>query len=87
MNDIRDFSQPAGKEVFLNRLDAAMRKRIVERLRLLSDNSFALPYKKIKDRDKTYSIRVGDYRIIYPIRGNEIRVLRIDKQSRVYDRI
>jgi len=72
---------------FLDRLDAAMRKRIVERLRLLSDNPFALPYKKIKDRDKTYSIRVGDYRIIYSVRGHEIRVLRIDKRERIYDRM
>ena len=72
---------------FLDKLDAATRKRIAGRLRLLSDNPFALPYKKIRDRDKTYSIRVGDYRIIYSVKGNEVRILRIDKRERIYDRL
>jgi mRNA interferase RelE/StbE len=72
---------------FLDRLDAATRNRIVEKLRLLSDNPFALPYKKIKDRENTYRVRIGDFRIIYTVRGNEIRVLRIDKRERVYDRL
>ena len=34
-------------------------------LRLLSNNPFALPYKKNKDRDKTYSVRVSDYKVIF----------------------
>lgn len=72
---------------FLDRLDAVTRSRIVEKLKLLTENPFALPYKKVKDRDKTYSVRVGSYRIIYSIREKEIRILRINKRERVYDRL
>ncbi|WP_290596660.1 MULTISPECIES: type II toxin-antitoxin system RelE family toxin [unclassified Archaeoglobus] len=72
---------------FLDRLDVTTRSRIAEKLKLLSDNPFALPYKKIKDRENTYRIRIGDFRVIYVVRGNEIRVLKIDKRERVYDRL
>ena len=72
---------------FLGRLDATTRNRIVKKLKLLSENPFALPYKKIKGRDATYRIGIGDYRVIYSVRGNEVRILRIDKRERVYDRL
>ena len=72
---------------FLDKLDAATRKRIVEKLKFLADNPFTLPYKKVKDREKTYIVRVGGYRVIYSVRGKEVRILRIDKRERVYDRI
>ncbi len=47
---------------FLDSIDEATRDRIAEKLKLLADNPFALPYKKIRGRDATYRIRVGDYR-------------------------
>jgi len=72
---------------FLDRLDAATRSRVVEKIRLLAENPFALPYKKIKGRDRTYSVRTGGYRIIYSVRDSEVRILRIDKRERVYDRL
>jgi mRNA interferase RelE/StbE len=70
---------------FLDRIDEATRNRIVEKLKLLAENPFALPYKKIKDRESTYRIRIGGFRVIYAVRGKEIRVLKIDKRERVYD--
>ena len=66
---------------FLDKLDAAARSRIVEKIKLLAENSFALPYKKIKGRDRTYSVRIGGYRIIYSVRNSEVRILRIDKRE------
>ncbi len=72
---------------FLDRLDKSTRDRIVEKLKLLTDTPFALPYKKIKGRDNTYRIRIGDFRVIYSVRGHEIRILKIDKRERVYDRL
>jgi mRNA interferase RelE/StbE len=69
---------------FLERLDESTKNRIKEKLRLLADNPFALPYKKVKGRDKTYRIRVGEYRVIYTVRGYEVRILKIDKRERVY---
>ncbi len=72
---------------FLDSIDEATRDRIMEKLKLLADNPFALPYKKIKGRDATYRIRVGDYRVIYSVRGYEVRILKIDKRERIYDRL
>ncbi|ADC66631.1 plasmid stabilization system [Ferroglobus placidus DSM 10642] len=71
---------------FLDSLDESNRERIKEKLRLLVENPFSLPYKKIKGRESTYRIRVGNFRIIYSIRGREIRILKIDKRERIYDR-
>jgi len=72
---------------FLGSLDKVNRERIREKLRVLRVNPFSIPYKKIKGRENTYGIRMGDFRIIYSVRGDEIRVLRIDKRERVYDRL
>ncbi|WP_456478810.1 type II toxin-antitoxin system RelE family toxin [Geoglobus ahangari] len=71
---------------FLDSLDESNRERIKEKLRLLAENPFSLPYKKIKGRENTYRIRVGDFRVIYSLRGGEIRILKIDKRERVYER-
>jgi len=72
---------------FLDRADRVTRMRIVEKLKLLAENPFVLPYKKIKSREATYRISIGDYRVIYSVKGNEVRILRIDKRERVYDRL
>ena len=72
---------------FLDRTDKVTRSRIVEKLKLLVENPFTLPYKKIKGRDATYRIGIGDFRVIYAVRGKEIRILRIDKRERIYDRL
>jgi len=71
----------------LDSLDEVNRERIKEKLRALRANPFSIPYRKIKGRDNTYRIRVGDFRVIYSVRGNEIRVLKIDRRERVYDRL
>ncbi|MEM3762073.1 MAG: type II toxin-antitoxin system RelE/ParE family toxin [Archaeoglobaceae archaeon] len=72
---------------FLQKLDVETRARIKEKLIKLSENPFSIPYKKIKGRENTYSIRVGKYRIIYTLRREEIWILKIDKRERVYERI
>ena len=72
---------------FLEKLDENTRERIKEKIKLLADNPFALPYRKIRGRENTYRIRIGDYRVIYSVRGHEVRILKIDKRERIYDRI
>ena len=49
---------------FLDKLDETTRVRIVEKLKLLSVNPFALPYEKVLGRESTYRIRIGDFRVI-----------------------
>jgi len=69
---------------FLKNLDKEDKYRIVEKLKLLENSPFSLPYKKIKGRENTYRIRIGDFRAIYSIRGNEIRVLKIGLRKGIY---
>ncbi|MFZ3166997.1 MAG: type II toxin-antitoxin system RelE/ParE family toxin [Candidatus Methanoperedens sp.] len=69
---------------FLKNLDKEDKYRIVEKLKLLENGPFSLPYKKIKGRENTYRIRIGDFRAIYSIRGNEIRVLKIGLRKGIY---
>jgi len=72
---------------FLRKLKKDERERILRRLRALEVD----PYlgRKLKGRENTYSLRVGDFRIIYEIHLDirEIWVLKIDKRERVYDRL
>ncbi len=60
-----------------------MKDKTVKKLKLLTDNPFAFPYKKIKGRDNTYRIRIGDFRVIYSVRGLEIRILINVKESTI----
>ncbi|CAG0964546.1 hypothetical protein METP3_01053 [Methanosarcinales archaeon] len=69
---------------FLKNLDKENKDRIVEKLKLLENGPFSLPYKKIKGRENTYRIRIGDFRVIYSVRGNEIRVLKIGLRKGIY---
>jgi len=72
---------------FIQKLNEDERSRILKRLKALEVDPFL--GKKLKGRDNTYSLRVGKYRIIYELHTDldEIWVLKIDKRSRVYDRI
>ncbi len=72
---------------FIQKLNEDERARILKRLKALEVDPFL--GKMLKGRDNTYSLRVGKYRIIYELHTdlNEIWVLKIDKRSRVYDRI
>ncbi len=71
---------------FLKNLGKENKHRIVEKLKLLEDNPFSLPYRKIKGRENTCRIRIGDLRVIYSISGTEIRVLKIGRREGVYKR-
>jgi mRNA interferase RelE/StbE len=70
---------------FLERLDPALRSRIVEHLRELSDS----PQQKGERlmQSPFWRLRVGDYRAIYEIHrdGSTVIVLFIGQRRDVYD--
>lgn len=72
---------------FLKNLDNENKNRIIEKLKLLENGPFSLPYKKIKGRENTYRIRSGDFRVIYSIHKNEIRVLKIGHRKGIYKKL
>jgi mRNA interferase RelE/StbE len=59
----------------LGDLPQKQRERLISAIRLLVDEPRPSGVKKLKGYDKTYRIRVGDYRIIYKIEDQEKLIL------------
>jgi mRNA interferase RelE/StbE len=70
----------------LEELAKAQRDRIRERIRELAANPRPQGSIKLKGEDDLYRIRVGDYRVIYTIRDDEliVLVLRVGYRREVY---
>jgi len=73
----------------LDALDLSLRKRIIERILLLTDNPRISGAKKLTSSQNTWRIRVGSWRIIYEIddKNKEVKVYRIKHRSIVYRKI
>jgi mRNA interferase RelE/StbE len=69
-------------------LDKATHNKILESLPLLEVNPFAeiLQFKKLRGQKSLYRIRIGNYRVVYEVRGAEliIVVIRIGHRKDVY---
>ena len=80
------FSNDAEKT--LRKLDKPMIKRIFKALDLLSNDPFEAPnIKKMKgSEDQVFRLRVGNYRIIYEVKDNEliIFIVRIGPRGDIY---
>lgn len=80
------FTKSARKE--FNALSAGIREKVLEVLTFLSHNPFSefLRVKKLKGATSLYRIRVGDYRVVYEIRGNilTIIIIKIGHRREVY---
>ena len=59
----------------LDDLPKKQRERLISAIRLLADEPRPSGVKKLKGYDKTYRIRVGDYRVIYNIEDQEKLIL------------
>ena len=79
------FSSQARK--FLKRLDETNWSRIIQKIEELKKDSFHRKVKKVEGRkEKTFRIRVGNYRILYVIFGDKslLFISKIDKRPRAY---
>jgi mRNA interferase RelE/StbE len=81
-----EFLKSAAKE--FNALPMKIRARVLEALQLLSTNPFSelLRFKKLKGAESLYRVRVGDYRIVYEVRGAVllIVIIKIGHRKDVY---
>ena len=75
-------------EKFLRKIPKRDAERIREKILALKD-PFALKPKKLKGTEDVFRLRVGDYRILFFIDEERriVTVSKVDKRSRVYDRI
>jgi mRNA interferase RelE/StbE len=70
-------------------LDGSVRRRIARRIDSLADNPYPPGIKKIEGEEELYRLRVGDYRILYQVRGQVLLVLIVGIGHRrdIYRRI
>ena len=75
-------------ERFLRKIPKHDAGRIRERILSLKDPFTAKP-RKVKGEESTFRLRVGDYRILFFIDEEQkiVTVSKVDKRSRVYDRL
>jgi mRNA interferase RelE/StbE len=83
-----EFVKSARKE--FDRLDTKLKVKTAEALRLLAQNPFSelLKVKKLKGANNLYRIRLGDYRIVYEIRNEQLIVLviKVGHRREIYRR-
>jgi mRNA interferase RelE/StbE len=67
-----EFAPRAERDV--SALDESIRKRIARRIDALAQNPYPAGIKKLEVDDQIY-LRVGDYRILYQVKGRALLVL------------
>jgi len=67
----------------LEKLDQVTQKRIIEKVRLLSDNLQG-DVKKLTDFSPEFRLRVGDYRILFEIEAETIFIHLIKHRKEAY---
>jgi mRNA interferase RelE/StbE len=65
----------------LNDLPLKQYKQVTMKLFSLQRNPFPQDYKKLKGFDESYRVDQGEYRILYTVDDDKIRVFRIGKRN------
>ena len=69
----------------LKNIDNETKKRIIEKLKYLSNDPVAFSRKLINSEIGEYRFKVGDYRIIFDIDGENIVILKIGHRKDIYE--
>jgi len=71
---------------FLKKTDIGTRRRIVQKIEVLSETPIGHDSKRVGGySEKLFRVRVGRFRILYELNPNhEIGIIKIDKRERVY---
>ena len=65
----------------------AVIQNIIRAVEQLQEHPYPVGVKKLVGTEHTYRLRVGDYRIVYKIVGEEVLILGIIHRKKVYDAI
>jgi mRNA interferase RelE/StbE len=71
----------------IKKLDSQIRIRVGKALLNLQANPIGLSEMLTDPRIGTYRFRIGDYRVVFDISGNDIVVLRIGHRKEIYKRL
>ena len=78
------YTQKAVRDI--DRLDAGVKKRIGTTLLRFKDNPLQYAEPLTDPELGGYRFRIGDYRVIFDIEGNDIVVLRAGHRKEIYKR-
>lgn len=80
------WSEPASKE--LKKLDRSIAKRIFKKVTQLGENPLLFDVTKIVG-EPYYRLRVGDYRVIFDIQNDKLRIiiLKAGHRKNIYSRL
>jgi mRNA interferase RelE/StbE len=78
------YTQRAVKDI--DRLDAGVKKRISTALLRFKDNPLQCSERLTDPELGGYRFRIGDYRVIFDIEGDDIVVLRVGHRKEIHKR-
>jgi mRNA interferase RelE/StbE len=82
--DVEFDNQP---EKFLKKAEKQLTERLIKRIESLRTDPFSQGVKRVLGRkEKTFRVRVGDYKILYVVflENNCLFISKIDKRPKVY---
>ncbi|HLD07069.1 MAG TPA: type II toxin-antitoxin system RelE/ParE family toxin [Candidatus Nanoarchaeia archaeon] len=79
------FSRKSGK--FLTKCDTRLQERVLNKIYLLQSDPVPHNAVRVVGEERTFRIRVGDYRVLYEVMWDkkEVLIADIDKRPRIYD--
>ncbi len=78
------YTRRAEKDI--KKLDSSIKSRIGNALLKLQDNPLLYSDKLSDPALGTYKFRIGDYRVIFDIEGNDVVILRVGHRREIYKR-
>jgi mRNA interferase RelE/StbE len=80
-----EYTPAAARQI--RKLNKIIQARLKSKIAMLSENPRPHGSKKLKSFEKSYRIRVGDYRVIYEIHDDVLLVLimKVGPRREVYD--
>lgn len=70
----------------LEKIDNSTSSRIFKKAEELKEGFTGKDIKSIKGEEDTYRLRVGDYRVIFELKGNLIIILLVGHRKNVYEK-
>lgn len=68
----------------ISKLQRSVKERIKKSLERYAENPFSYARKMADPTLGTYRFRVGAYRVIFDIEGDELVILRVGRRSEIY---
>lgn len=68
----------------LNKISSIIARRIVKKVKSLSNGPFSKDVIKLRSKVDLYRLRIGDYRVIFKIYNKDIIIVRVGHRKNIY---